>query len=79
MNRGISRKLRLNDALAFDHILMDERSMQDFVNATLHLAQNISYYDYTNKVQGDWEPFFLEDSIFVIAKIAATPRDGYKK
>ena len=79
MNRGISRKLRLNDALAFDHILMDERSMQDFVNATLHLAQNISYYDYTNKVQGDWEPFFLEDSIFVIAKIAATPIDGFKK
>jgi len=79
MNTGTSRKLRKNKALDVDHVLMDERSVQDLVNATLDYAKRVTYYNGANKPEGDWESFFMEDSIFVIAKIAAMEIDTVKR
>lgn len=78
MNKGISQELRYNKALETDFIPIDERSMLDLVQFTLTYAEQIQYYNFSNEPDGDWRPFFLNDSAFIIALIAGTDLARYK-
>jgi hypothetical protein len=79
MSKGISRKLRDNKALKPEFISIDERSMQDLISFTLNYAKKINYFDENNRLVGNWESFFLKDSVFIIAIISGTDIGQFKK
>lgn len=78
MNRGISQELRKNKALDVDYISVDERSILDFVRFTMDFSENIKYYNLDYKASDDWKSFFLNDPIFIIARIATIDLDNFK-
>lgn len=78
MNKGSSQKSRKNKALAADYVAIDDRSLIDLVHLTLEYAKKINFYNFRNKVNGNWNTFLLKDPAFIIAMIAATNTDKFK-
>ncbi|MDN3663821.1 hypothetical protein ACFFU1_17810 [Algibacter miyuki] len=79
MNTGSSRKSRKSKALSPDYIQLDERAMQDMIISTLAYAKNVNYYNENDRPDGDWESFFLNDPIFIIALISETDIISFKE
>ena len=78
MNKGSSQKSRKNKALAADYVAIDDRSPIDLVHLTLEYAKKINFYNFRNKINGNWNTFLLKDPAFIIAMIAATNTDKFK-
>jgi len=79
MNKGTSRDTRKNLALRDDYISVNERSFLDMVKLTLDFSRRLKFYDLQKNEIGNWKPFLLNDSAFVIAQIATSDINPYKK
>ena len=77
MNRGTSQGKRNTKALQEDYVLIDNRSILDMMHFTLDFSKHVNFYGLNNEVIDDWQAFFLKDSAFLIAKIAAIDIQSY--
>lgn len=78
MNKGSSQESRKNKALNPNYLAIDDRSLIDLVNHTLEISKKINFFDFQNKIIGNWNNFLLKDPTFIIAMIAATNTDYFK-
>ena len=65
MNKGLSRKTRINKALDANYISVDERSVFDLLQFTLEFAKYVNFYGSKNRVIANWKTFLLNDPVFV--------------
>lgn len=54
-----------------DH-LIDGRNEADMLDFLSGFAGLINFYNNSNKINGNWEPFLLKDPVFIVASIAKT-------
>ena len=78
MNNGVNRTTRENEALNPSFIAIDERSVEDKMLFSLAFAKDISYYNFNNAKEGNWEAFFERDPAFAIIKLIDTDVSGFK-
>ena len=62
---------RFLDALQFDYVKIDERSLEDLLLFTYGLSKLINFYNLSDEVDGDWSDF-LDDEVVILARIADT-------
>lgn len=55
---GISKENRVTTALDPASVQLNDRSIPDMLDATRAIAKEFAYYDVTNNLNGDWQPFF---------------------
>ncbi|WP_113922144.1 hypothetical protein [Cognataquiflexum aquatile] len=80
MGKGSKQTERKPKALEESYFSVDERSLMDLLNFTLHFAEKVNYFDFSNNLQTySWKPFFENDPLFIMAKIAGTDLRPYKK
>lgn len=69
---GVSQNSRPNKALDPDYAKLDSRKTSDLLAYASELSKYINYYNFDNKVDGTWEPFFLSDISVIISLIIST-------
>jgi hypothetical protein len=52
--------------------LLDGRTDREQLAFLSRFAKLINFYDNTNAINGNWEPFLLKDPVFLMARIATT-------
>jgi hypothetical protein len=62
----------LEKALIPSPSLIDGRSETDRLAFISELGSLLNFYDHTNTVNGNWEPFLLKDPVFLVARISKT-------
>jgi len=62
----------LNQALIPGALLIDGRTEQDMLCFLSDFASLINFYDKDNSIKGNWVPFLLKDSVFLMAHISKT-------
>jgi len=67
----------LNQALVPGALLIDGRTEQDMLCFLSDFASLINFYDQDNNVKGNWAPFLLKDSVFLMAHISKTRLSKY--
>lgn len=60
LHNGTGQTDRMPDALRDDYVLIDERSLKDFVCQMAEFARGVNYYNSRNEVDGNWCAFFEE-------------------
>ncbi|ALL06183.1 hypothetical protein AQ505_12195 [Pedobacter sp. PACM 27299] len=60
------------ESLAPGASLIDGRTEQDWLRFLSEFAGLINFYDQTNSLNGNWEPFLLKDPVFLMAAISGT-------
>ena len=78
MNQGVSQNGRFQKALEGNYFSVDERSMLDLLQFTIQYAEKVRYFDFNNQTSNTWNPFIMNDPLFVIAKIAGTDLNNFK-
>lgn len=76
---GTSRIARILQALAPDSFRIDDRSMQDLMVAAHRYARLLSYYDQTNRPDGDWACFWEVETLTYLAVLSAWDTDQLRK
>ena len=69
---GTSQKQRQLTALDPAYVLIDERTLQDFLVFARDFARQVYYFNDDNKIEGDWEEFWAYDISVIIAAIEQT-------
>ncbi len=69
---GTSRRQRTLAALAPTSVMVDERSLEDFLVFALDFSRQVRYYDLQNHPDGNWEDFWACDPTIAIAVISKT-------
>ncbi|MBF0383848.1 MAG: hypothetical protein HQL69_22760 [Magnetococcales bacterium] len=60
-NRGITQNERVFTALGGSYVQLDERSFPDLLQFAVGFASLVRFYDTSNRADGDWLDFFLND------------------
>ncbi len=68
---GISQLERQLEALAPDYVKVDERSPQELLQLLTHLSSQFNYYDFQNRINGNWEEFFHADLVVMLITAGA--------
>ncbi|MDB5134949.1 MAG: hypothetical protein JWP37_1552, partial [Mucilaginibacter sp.] len=67
-----SAMISLDRALVPAPLLIDGRTEQDWLCFLSEFASLINFYDNDNSINGNWAPFLLKDSVFLLAAISKT-------
>lgn len=67
---GTSQSQRLLNALNAIYAQADERAAADLILFAKKYAAYLNYYDATDSVNGDWQPFMNNDAAVIIAGVA---------
>lgn len=62
----------LEKALIPGPSLIDGRSEKERLSFLCEFASLINFYDNTNRLNGNWQPFLLKDPVFLLASISKT-------
>lgn len=62
----------LNEALVPNPCLIDGRTEQDWLYFLTEFSKLINFYNNTNTIEGNWNPFLLKDPVFLMAAISGT-------
>ncbi|KRD10394.1 hypothetical protein ASE21_11860 [Flavobacterium sp. Root901] len=60
----------LNEALVPSSHLIDGRKEQDWLYFIAEFSKLINFYNDTNTIEGNWNPFLLKDPVFLTASIS---------
>lgn len=74
---GISQADRFPMPLDPDFFRIEERDTNDFLQYLLFLSRKFNYYNLQNRVDGDWEDFFLSDINVVVRLISKFDINGF--
>jgi hypothetical protein len=74
LDNGIAQ---LAGALDPDSCKVDGREHRDRLAFSADFARLILYYDQSNTVDGNWQPFFLKDPAILLAAISKADPDSY--
>ncbi|TCN59963.1 hypothetical protein D0809_08545 [Flavobacterium circumlabens] len=66
----------LNEALVPNPCLIDGRTEQDWLYFLTEFSKLINFYNDTNTIEGNWNPFLLKDPVFLMAAISRTNYKG---
>lgn len=66
----------LNEALVPHPYLIDGRTEQDWLYFLTEFSKLINFYNTTNTIEGNWNPFLLKDPVFLMASISKTNYKG---
>ncbi|MEP6930278.1 MAG: hypothetical protein ABI850_09705, partial [Flavobacterium sp.] len=66
----------LNEALVPNPNLIDGRTEQDWLYFLTEFSKLINFYNNTNTIEGNWNPFLLKDPVFLMASISRTNYKG---
>jgi hypothetical protein len=67
---GTSQSQRLLNALASTYAQVDERTAADLILFVKKYGAYLNYYDATNSITGNWQPFMSNDPAVIIANVA---------
>lgn len=76
---GTSQQQRMPEALKEGYVQVDERDYKEWIEFAGQFAKWINYIDKTNKVNGNWQPFFGSDISAVLGTIAIQDIDEYRR
>ncbi len=76
---GTSQLQRHLSGLKSDYIQVDEKHFTDWIVFAGSFAKYLNYYDRTNTVNGNWQPFFNSDISATLALAAIQNIDEYKQ
>ena len=62
----------LEKALVPGPSLIDGRTETERLSFLCEFASLINFYDNTNRLNGNWQPFLLKDPVFLLASISKT-------
>lgn len=62
----------LNESLIPNSVLIDGRTEQDWLYFVAEFSKLINFYNDTNTIEGNWNPFLLKDPVFLMASISKT-------
>ncbi|CAD0009111.1 hypothetical protein [Flavobacterium salmonis] len=62
----------LNESLIPNSTLIDGRTEQDWLYFAAEFSKLINFYNDTNTIEGNWNPFLLKDPVFLMASISKT-------
>ncbi|WP_163411031.1 hypothetical protein [Flavobacterium ajazii] len=62
----------LNESLIPAPALIDGRTEQDWLHFVAEFSRLINFYNDTNTIEGNWNPFLLKDPVFLMASISKT-------
>ncbi|RUT67875.1 hypothetical protein D0817_24065 [Flavobacterium cupreum] len=65
-----------NEALVPNPYLIDGRTEQDWLYFLTEFSKLINFYNNTNTIEGNWNPFLLKDPVFLMAAISGTNYKG---
>ena len=58
---------------------IDDRKTEDFILFTIQLAEKIKYYNFENKVDGNWKELLSMDEAVILAQISKFDLSFYDK
>jgi len=61
-----------NESLVPNPHLIDGRTEQDWIYFVSEFSKLINFYNDTNTIEGNWNPFLLKDPVFLMASISKT-------
>lgn len=67
---GMSQSERHLRSLDAGYFNIDERDATDLLQFLIHFSGQLNYYDYANKVEGDWSPFLTADIDILITLLS---------
>jgi hypothetical protein len=70
MRDGVSQSERQLEALLPAYVQIDGRSQDDLLMFLAQIASQFNYYNFDNKIDGDWRDFFSADMIILLTGIA---------
>ncbi|MCO6490975.1 MAG: hypothetical protein J5I98_21335 [Phaeodactylibacter sp.] len=76
---GSTRITRLLAALAPDHFQLDDRSMQDLLVAAHRYAALLSWFDFSDRPDGDWACFWETETLTYLAVLSAIDLNQLRK
>ncbi|MGH2664790.1 hypothetical protein [Flavobacterium sp.] len=62
----------LNESLVPNPCLIDGRTEQEWLYFLTEFSKLINFYNNTNTIEGNWNPFLLKDPVFLMASISKT-------
>ncbi|OOV16633.1 hypothetical protein [Flavobacterium sp. LM4] len=62
----------LNESLVPNPYLIDGRTELDWIYFASEFSKLINFYNDTNTIEGNWNPFLLKDPVFLMASISKT-------
>ena len=60
---GVSQKGRNIAALDMNYVSIEERSVEDLLKFALKFAEQLKFYNRSNRPEGNWKPFFGGDQV----------------
>ncbi len=76
---GTGQQQRMPEALKDGYVLVEERDYNEWIVFAGQFAQWIKYFDISNQVNGNWQPFFTSDISAVLGTIAIQDIDEYRR
>ncbi len=76
---GTSQQQRMPEALKNGYVLAEERDYKEWIVFAGQFAQWINYFDQSNTLKGNWQPFFQSDISAILGSIAIQDINIYRR